>query len=100
MQLHEHYHLATKETRAMLEFVKHARQSNLLMCYINKSDDDTLNINDSLAYALLQATCPHIIRDIPVGRIATEIALAQRNNAALRADIQTLQTYLTYPIKE
>ena len=99
MQLHEHYQQAIKEHNVLLEFARHARQSNIVLCYV-KTDDHDNEANNALALALLHANCPSVMQEIPLNRVAFEVEQAQRNSATLRADIHTLRELLTYPIED
>lgn len=99
MQLHEHYQHAIKQNNVLLEFARHARQSNLILCYIKKDNHDN-ETNNALAVALLHASCPSIMQEIPLGRVVFEVEQAQCKSAVLRADIATLRAQLTYPIEE
>ena len=99
MQLHEHYQHAIKQNNVLLEFARHARQSNLILCYIKKDNHDN-ETNNALAMALLHANCPNIMQEIPQGRVVFEVEQAQRNSATLRSDVETLRGLLTYPIED
>ena len=99
MQLHEHYQLAIKNSNTLLAFAQHARQSNMIVCYIKKDDHDS-DINNALAMALLHANCKSVMQEIPLVRVAFEVEQAQCKSAILRADVHTLREQLTYPIEE
>ena len=99
MQLHEHYQHAIKENNVLLEFARHARQSNIVLCYVKKDDHDS-EANNALALALLHANCPIVMQEIPLVRVAFEVEQAQCKSAILRADVHTLREQLTYPIEE
>ena len=99
MQLHEHYQHAIKQNNVLLEFARHARQSNIVLCYVKKDNHDN-ETNNALALALLHANCPSVMQEIPLNRVAFEVDQAQRNSATLQADIHTLRELLTYPIED
>lgn len=99
MQLHEHYQQAIKEHNVLLEFARHAQQSNIVLCYVKK-DNHNHETNNALALALLRANCPSVMQEIPLNRVAFEVEQAQCNSATLRADIHTLRELLTYPIED
>ena len=99
MQLHEHYQQAIKEHNVLLEFARHAQQSNIVLCYAKK-DNHNHETNNALALALLRANCLNVMQEIPLNHMTWEVEQAQRNSATLRSDVETLRGLLTYPIED